>query len=211
MACAAIYFDCYQTARKQVVRVPREVIGAPGVLLLAAVVGLVAVGIFEYTSSLRLRDGHALNPLDTILSLKLDNPYLRAPYVGLLTLAIIRSKLLDLKNAPVGLEYIYTEGRLRALVPGFTSWSSWRNKFIADRKAAAFAYANYFTDLDGKLDDAAKLETEPSETTRALAEVRQSRPAPPVAPDTWDLYYRTLTRLALDTLGPAAFRGMPGF
>ena len=212
VAGAAIYLDCYQTTRKQMVRVPRQVLDAPGVLALAGAVGLVAVGIFFYTSW-KLKAGGANSPLDTILSLKIDDPYLRAPYVGLLTLAIIRSKLLDLKNAPFGVEYIYTEGRLRALVPGITRWSGWRNQFIANNKAAAFAYPNYFVELDDALDAAAKLEESPSETARALEEVRKTRPATAPAPAdaSWDLYYRTLTRLALDTLSPSVFRGKPGF
>jgi len=210
MAGAAIYLDCYQTAKKKVTRVPSQVMLRPGVMILAAVIGVIAVGIFLYVSG-KLKLPGQLSPLDTVLSMKIDNPYLLAPYVGFMTLVIIRSKVLDIKNASVGFEYIYTEVRFRALVRGFTEWGSWRNEFISAKRNAAFAYPNYFSDLEIQLDDAAKLEDQPSETGRALAEVGTHKPPMPVDSVTWDLYYRTLTRLALDTLGPAAFKHMPGF
>jgi len=208
----AIYADCYLSVRDRLRWVPRQFWRSPGIFSLAVILGLFAVAAFERTV---LAGKSSTAAIDKILSFDISSPYLRAIYVGALVLAIIRSKFLDIKGSPFGLEYFYREMKTRVVMTALQRWSNWRDLFITTNFDAAFASATYFDHITEALETVIRLDgaDASTKTKTDLDTAIKSRPAgdPDGSTEKWAFYYRAMTRLTLDTCGTEPFKGYATF
>jgi hypothetical protein len=207
-AAVVIIIDCYQAIRKTSWRVPQQFWYSGLLVALVCGCGLIAAGAFTYASSASLSSsGQASGWLDTVLGSRIDNPYLRAIYTGVAALAIIRSKIVQLKDADFGFEYIYSEVRLRCLSKIRVDWIFWRNEFI-NRNLDKALKVNDFQDsaLDA-VDIAVKDADDQYKTsvTSQTKQLRDSKPKSDFDPKNadWRLFYKTIMNLVLENCGTA--------
>lgn len=201
-AVLAIYVDCYQAIRKNIWCVPRQFWRSKSLLILAAICGgIAALAFWVASQSVGSQDA---GWLDTILGSKIANVYLRGIYTGLAVLALIRAKLVQIKDIDVGPEFFYNEGRLICLRGIRLSWASWSNS-IGRNLQIAIGKPSF----DRQLQDfitAAIADADPQLKTSfetQLSQIVQSKPTSAIAPiePSWIVYYQALLRLALETCG----------
>jgi hypothetical protein len=207
-AVLTIYLDCYQAVRKTIWRVPRQFWTSPGLPALAIFCGIVSGSAFWYASQ-----GPGAGDagwLDTVLGSKIDNPYVRAMYTGLAVLALLRSKLLQVRDTDVGLEFFYGEGRLRCLSQIRVGWISWRAGFLdrnMDKVAGKAGFEDQmFDSVKAAVDDADNQYK--TSVQSQITELRKNKPPGPVdlTKSEWLYYYRALINLVLENSGPTPLR-----
>ncbi len=206
IAIVAIYVDCYQIVRKIIWSVPRQFYTSPAILLLAACGGLIA-GICYLFADPR-GDGY----VSKLLTLSIENPYLRAANVGVLVLVLIRSRLFQLQGADFGGEFFYSEARVRAVAAVILSWAQYRETFLSRNIQSTFAVPDYAEKVLDRIafvmkgaDDDHRRSVESQ-----IGEIRRDAPTTPrnAGDRVWQTYHRTVTSLALTNCGAAALKDL---
>lgn len=214
VAALVVYFDCYQALRKTQWRAPSQYYLDAGVLLLCAACGVLAAVAFWWAGGPGASAAEK-SWLETLLGGRVENAYVRGFYTGGAVLALVRSKVCEFRNSDIGLELFYGEGRVRALSNVRIAARNWRDDKVARNMQPAMALPDFDDRMIGLVRAAIQ---DADEQTRSnieaqITEVRAAKPATAVSPTdpAWRTYYRTISNLALENCGEAAFRGLPGF
>ncbi len=200
VAAAAIYVDCYQRLSKLYINVPSQFFSSGPLFLLALACGLVAAVAFYST------DPKGTGYIDKLLSLSIENDYVRAFYVGALILVLVRSKLFQLQGADIGGEFFYNLASQKAIDSIVLRWVEWRDEFIARVLPKTYLDPNFDTSMLGFMKEIAAAAADPkyrSDTESQIQKVTQSKPtnALAAADPNWQRYNRTITRMTLEVCG----------
>ena len=186
-----IYLDCHQVLSGVIRYVPDAFFRSSQVLALAAAGGAVAGALYLVTTP----SGH--DAVSGQIGVTQANAFLRAFTVGVVALALIRSKFFKLPQGDFGGDYIYIQLRQGVLGPIIVDWNRLKTRFVQANLAACLATPNFISDTLATV----------SQTVAAF-QGEDAAPAvafSPAAPE-WELYYRTVIRLALDDCGPSIFQ-----
>ena len=203
-AITVVYIDGYQALRTRLFEVPALFWRSMGFGAFAAACGLIAVGAYMYS----LQSTPNSTWLAAILGTDIENRYLRALYTGLAVLAIIRSKLLQVRGADVGFEYAYGEIRIKCLGAVLTRWTAYRDTLIRENLDRILARPNADTEIKARIEAAvafADAEYRASVASQLEATFK-SRPSTPLSPADpgWRAFYRALVSMALENCGSKA-------
>ncbi len=205
-ATSTILYDCHGAIEKRAKRVPIPVVKLPAAWLLAGLGGAAATTAFWQT------DPKGNSVIDTLLTLKISNDLFRGIVVGLMVLAIIRSRVTNLEGFALGPEQAYLVLRSWVLGRCNVRWSRHKEAFLRQKLPAAFSIADYDSRIAEKVEDGlgARSEDEGIFTRKQLATVLGKRPEGEVdySKSEWRTYYRTLTNLALDAVGEEYLAGL---
>jgi hypothetical protein len=130
-------------------------------------------------------------------------------------LVIIRSKVFNFQDSSVGGEAIYTLLRSLALQAVNDTRTRQRTTFLNANIGAAFAIANYFTQLENTI--VAAMQMRPLELRqRAANEVKVVKTSIPPVPMSqadvgWSNCYYSMTGVCFDYCGPAVLKTFPDF
>jgi hypothetical protein len=208
-AGVTVLYDCHVSIQDRLKRVPMPIYKTPEAVCLASVCGIVAAVAYRFTN------GAGTSLVDSVLSLKQTDPYLRGLCVGLTVLVLIRSKLFSVKGAEVGGELVYNFGRVWVMQSLNTRWQTFKAEFNKRNQAAALAIPNYEGQLLAALSGAIKVQPEEFRifVDSQVKNVQSSRPTPAFSTTDpfWQMYYATLTNLALDYAGRDVFKGWTSF
>ncbi len=198
-----IYLDCHQTVSGVVRYVPDAFFRSSRVLALAAAGGAVAAALYLITTP------SGQDVVSQQAGVKQANAFLRALTVGVVALALIRSKFFKAGQVDLGGEYVYVKLRERVLLPIVVGWNTLKNRFIKDNVGVCLGVANFVDDTLATIRQTVKAGP-PDEVVSGLSQIEQvekDRPATAFSATAaeWVGYYRTVMRLALDTCGPSIF------
>lgn len=203
-AILVVYTDGYQSIRKKLFEVPKLFWTSIPFALLAMMCGTLA--ILAYVSSLISADGADWTA--TVLGSRIENAYLRGFYIGLAVLTIIRSKLLQVRGADIGLEYIYGEFRIKCLGSVLSRWVDYRDGFIIANLNGMFKIDSIDSELRDLVQAAvgfADAEYKASVDSQ-LSAIFRDRPQglPDPTSGDWRIFYRALMNITLENCGPDA-------
>jgi hypothetical protein len=208
-AAATVLYDCHVSIQERLKRVPMPIYSNPQAIALALICGSVAAIAFIFTT------GKGDSFLDSVLSLKQPNPYLRGLSVGLTVLVLIRSKICSIKGAEIGGELAYNTGRVWAMQSLNSRWQASKAEFNRRNQANALQIIDYEEQLVIQLREAIKVQPEEYRTfvESQIKNVTDKKPTGVFDPTRhdWRTYYRTMTNLALDYAGPSVFKGWTTF
>jgi len=205
VAGVTIYVDCSQRLSKNYRNVPTQLFTSGSVLLLAVLCGLIAAIAFFGT------DPNGTGYIDKLLTLNIDNHYVRAIYVGALVLVLIRSKLFQFQGSDVGGEFFYNLGSQKALNSVVLRWLEWRDAFVEQILSRTFSDPNYDTTMFGFMRAIAQVTADASyrsDIESQIQQIQQAKPPTPLsaADPGWQLYHRTVTRMTLEICGTRPFK-----
>jgi hypothetical protein len=209
LAGITVLYDCHVSLQDRLKRVPMPIYRTPEAILLAGVCGAIAAIAFHFT------DGTGHSVIDNVLGFAQPNPYLRGVYVGLTVLVLIRSKLSSIKGAEIGGELAYNGGRVWVMQSLNSRWQTFKSGFNRRNQAKALATPDYENQLVDQLRQGIRIQPEEFRVfvESQIKNVQQSRPKVAFDPARieWQVYYRTLTNLALDYAGPSVFNEWTDF
>jgi hypothetical protein len=208
-AAAATAWDCYTTLAQRIARVPGFIVVHFGVLALCLICGVIAGLAFTYT------DPKGGDVISTALTLKIDTPVWRGLAVGATVLVLLRSRLFNMGNTGFGGEAVFTLFRDLAIQSVNDRRTIYRDRFLTQNSAAAFAIANYFINLEALINNSI-LARAPEYQQRAKDELKLVKSGVPGTPVSrtdplWDAYYRAMTGICYDYRGPEVLQAMNGF
>jgi hypothetical protein len=208
-AAAATAWDCYTTLAQRIARVPGFIVAHFGVLVLCVICGLIAALAFAYT------DPKGGDVVSTALTLKIEAPVWRGLAVGATVLVLLRSRLFNMGNTGFGGEAVFTLFRDLAIQSVNDRRTIYRDRFLTQNAAAAFAIPNYFTNLEALINNSI-LARAPEYRQRAKDEMKEVKSGQPTTPlsqtdPLWDAYYRAMTGICYDYCGPEVLQAMNGF
>ena len=202
-AAVMIYIDCHQVITGVIRYVPDAFFASSRLLALAAAGGAVAGAIYLLTTP---AGGDVVSHQ---IGVKQADPFLRALIVGVVSLALIRSKFFKIPQGDFGGEYIYVQLRDGVLQPIIVGWNVLKTRFIEANVVTCLATADFVGDTLATVRQVARTAS-PEDALSALSQVDQVEKSAPTtafstsAPE-WNIYYRGVIRLALDACGPSIF------
>jgi hypothetical protein len=200
------YLDCYSTLANRVGRVAGSFVANPAILALCAACGLIAASVCWATS------GEQANAVSRVLTLTAPDPW-RGVAVGLSVLVLIRSKIANLGEKNLGLDYAYDLARDLAIQNVNNRWTVTRSTFQTRNMGAALADPQFEAKLTALITITITAQPPASQAhvQSTLASVTAKRPAQAFSATdpVWQMYYRTL--IGLDACGPGVIRAMSGF
>lgn len=199
-AILVIAVDCNSALKKAIRRVPINVLRSPAVWVLCIACGAVAALCFHFSYR---------PPMSDVIELKWKSPSGRGVAVGLAVLTILRSRFFNFKDTEVGGEYFYNAGRTEALQRLWDKWTAIKDKFTTPE---LLKKACQHPDFEEELLDAIRerltllSDLEKQSVQEQIQQVQKTRPAAAIDCNDpkWTLYFRTLIKLALDTVGVKA-------
>ena len=208
-AGAATAWDCKTVLAQATGRVPSFMVIHPGVVILCSLCGIIAALAYNFT------DPNGGDVVSTALTLKIANPVWRGVMVGVTILVLLRSKLFNAGNSGFGGEAIYTFFRDIVTASVNARHGIYRNRFLTQNEAAAFAMMNYFTNLEAEINRSITY-CKPEYQQKAKDELKAVKSGQPTtaasqADPLWDAYYRAMTGICYDYCGPEVLQAMTGF
>ncbi len=191
-AMLVILVDCRNTLKKLAPRL--NAMSFWGAWMLAFGCGLIGAICFHYSSAPWLKE--------QVIDLKITSPPWRGLLVGLVVLTIIRSKIANQKDQPIGGEYLYNWGRTWVIEHIWARWYIKKTNLITDTLLQkACQYADFDNVLIAQLND--RLKSRPDDQTSMSGQADNLRKTRPTSDSTtctreWKDYYRRLISLVMD-------------
>jgi len=211
-AAFTVLYDCHVSIQDILKRVPLPIYRERPAIAVALACGLVAAVAFFFTN------GRGDSLVDSVLSLKQTNPYLRGLSVGLMVLVLIRSKLSNFEGAAIGGEWAYNKGREWVVESLNTKWWAFKTAYCnrnLPSALASFPDPAFETQVLAGIQAIIQVKPQLYQVfvQSQITNVVKSRPSIPFDPASvqWEIYYRTLMNLALDYAGDAVFSGWKNF
>jgi hypothetical protein len=124
------YVDCYQTMTSRIIRAPSTFLANPWVICLSLFCGaLTSVACF-------IAEAFPDSAINAVRTLKKPAPW-RGFIVGASVLLLIRSYLFNIKDSPIGGDFLYQLGRDEAIADVDLRWSLIRSNFVNRNMAEA--------------------------------------------------------------------------
>lgn len=203
----AACLDSRQTMAARVPRVPANFWSNRVAICLSCVCGTIAA--VACWVIITYRDA----ALSRVVSFDAADPW-RGLWVGASVLILLRSKLFNIQDSPIGGEYLYQEGSNAAIRSVHEAWTRTRSSFIGNNLAAVMADPGLEVRLKGFIDQA--IRAAPPELVKrvntdfdTLSRKRPNHAFSDINRD-WEEYHRALIGWVLDACGPSALKAMPG-
>jgi hypothetical protein len=203
-----VLHDCHVTLATSMKRVPIPIVRSKEAWSLSLACGMVAFVAYLFTG------GKGDSAIDAILTLKQPNDVVRGFSVGAMVLVLIRSKLTSIKGAEVGGEFLYTSARSWVIERVNNRWGAYKRAFNARNLTAALSTKNYPDLILEEISNSIRVRDElyrefVQELVKVVLKKKPKSQFDPERAD-WNLYYRSLTNLALDHAGPSVFSDLGG-
>jgi hypothetical protein len=209
LGAIAIYVDFYQVVQKKIPFVPRQIFRSLSLFFLALTIGAAAAAIFYFTPA---QPGQTGNYVDVVFGSHIDNPFLRAVYTGAAVLAILRSRIFDLKKSGFGFDWAYAQIKSRILPGMFASWWAWQDGWLTKAVPESFAIPDFDKRLGDRVAQVLSADDDGSKTDikgQLDALTSKTPPLPIVATDqAWLNHRQALCQLAMESCGDRVFKGL---